>query len=70
MLIENITVRLGVGLSIGSVPPNSQHNCIRHVVFRNGYFVKPFKGIYIKTNPGNAGSGEIVNITYTDMYME
>ncbi len=38
MLIENITVRLGVGLSIGSVPPNTQHNCIRNVTFRNAYF--------------------------------
>lgn len=38
MLIENITVRLGVGLSIGSVPPNSQHNCIRNITFRNAIF--------------------------------
>lgn len=70
MLIENITVRLGVGLSIGSVPPNTQHNCIRNIVFRNAYFMKPFKGIYIKTNPGNAGTGEIVNVTYSNMYMD
>ena len=38
MLIENITIRLGVGLSIGSVPPNAQHNCIRNITFRNAYF--------------------------------
>jgi len=31
-------VRLGVGLSIGSVPPNSQHNCIRNITFRNSTF--------------------------------
>lgn len=35
MLIENITVRLGVGLSIGSVPPNSEINCVRNITFRN-----------------------------------
>ena len=38
MLVENITIRLGVGLSIGSVPPNTQHNCVRNITFRNSVF--------------------------------
>lgn len=38
ILVENITVRLGVGLSIGSVPPNENVNCIRNITFRNAYF--------------------------------
>jgi len=37
MLIENITVRLGVGLSIGSVPPRSEVNCVRNITFRNAF---------------------------------
>jgi polygalacturonase len=64
MLIENITVRLGVGLSIGSVPPNNDCNCVRNITFRNAHFEKPFKGIYVKTNPGNSGDGIIDNILY------
>ncbi len=67
MLIENITIRLGVGLSIGSVPPNLQHNCLRNITFRNAYFEKPFKAIYLKTNPGSSGSGEIKDILYENM---
>lgn len=35
MLIENITVRLGVGLTIGTVPPNPEINCVRNITFRN-----------------------------------
>jgi len=69
MLIENITIRLGVGLSIGSVPPNINCNCVRNITFRNAYFRKPFKGIYIKTNPGNVGTGIIDNIVYENITM-
>ena len=64
-----MTIRLGVGLSIGSISPNSAHSCIRNITFRNAVFEKPFKGIYLKTNPGDSGSGEIVNITYENMTM-
>lgn len=69
MEVENITVRLGVGLSIGSVPPNKLHNCIRNIVFKNAVFQKPFKGIYVKTNPGYEGSGEIKNISYQNIVL-
>ena len=69
MLIENITVRLGVGLSIGSVPPNSEINCVRNITFRNAHMEKPFKGIYIKTNPGENGYGIIDNILYENITM-
>lgn len=69
MLIENITVRLGVGLSIGSVPPNAQHNCIQNITFRHSHMQRPFKGIYIKTNPGNTGSGVIQDILYQNITM-
>lgn len=69
MLVENITVRLGVGMSIGSVPPNTEVNCVRNVLFRNVDMERPFKGIYIKTNPGDKGTGIIDNITYTNVTM-
>jgi polygalacturonase len=64
MLIENITVRLGVGLTIGTVPPNTEINCVRNITFRNAVMEKPFKGIYLKTNPGTNGYGIIDNILY------
>ena len=69
MLVENITVRLGVGLSIGSVPPNENCNCVKNITFRNAHFQKPFKGIYLKTNPGDKGSGIIDNIVYENITM-
>jgi hypothetical protein len=64
MLIENITVRLGVGLTVGTVPPNPEINCVRNITFRNVAMEKPFKGIYIKTNPGSNGYGIIDKILY------
>jgi hypothetical protein len=69
MLVENITVRLGVGVTIGTVPPNDNINCIRNVVFRNVDMQRPFKGIYVKTNPGEKGTGLIDNITYQNISM-
>jgi hypothetical protein len=54
-------------LQIGSVPPNDAVNCVRDVLFRDVHFTLPIKAVYIKTNPGNSGSGVIHNITYTDM---
>lgn len=60
---------MGVGLSVGSVPPNEGINCVRNITFRNAYFKKPFKGIYIKTNPGDKGYGLIDNILYENITM-
>eukprot|EP00049_Salpingoeca_infusionum_P017791 m.354377 g.354377 ORF g.354377 m.354377 type:complete len:452 (+) comp16994_c0_seq1:307-1662(+) len=64
ILVENCTVYLGVGMTIGSVPPNEKVNCVRNVTFRNVRSITPIKAIYVKTNPGNTGSGIISNITY------
>ena len=57
MLVENATVVLGVGMSIGSVPPNAGCNCIKNITFRNVIMKRPIKGIYVKTNPGDNGDG-------------
>lgn len=58
-------------MSIGSVPPHPQHNCVKNVIFRDIRFHRPLKAIYIKTNPGNddGTSGEVTNITYENVYM-
>jgi polygalacturonase len=50
--VEDCEVTWGVGMTIGSVPPNTQHACIKNVTFKNIVFNKPLKGIYVKTNPG------------------
>lgn len=57
MLVENATVIMGVGMSVGSVPPHTGCNCIRNITFRNVYMTRPLKGIYVKTNPGDTGTG-------------
>lgn len=67
ILIEDCYVKYGVGMSIGSVPPNSDNNCIRNVTFRNIKFQDPFKAIYIKPNPGDSGTGLISNINYENI---
>ncbi|EDQ90299.1 uncharacterized protein MONBRDRAFT_24614 [Monosiga brevicollis MX1] len=69
-LVENSTVRFGVGMTIGSVPPNLGINCVENVLFRNIRFEAPIKGVYIKTNPGEDGYGVIRNVTYRNLTME
>ena len=69
ILVENIYVYRGVGLSVGSVASSKQH-CIRNVVFQNIISDDPIKFIYIKTgNQHDATSiqGYIENITYRNM---
>jgi len=53
-------------MTIGSVPPNDNVNCVRDVTFRNVEFFDPFKAVYVKTNPGG-GSGIIDNILYENI---
>ena len=70
MLIENVNVKFGVGMTIGSVPPNVQHNCVKNITFRNINFEYPLKAIYIKSNPshGNVNeTGEITNVLYENI---
>ena len=59
-----------VGLAIGSVPPNDNHNCISDIYFHDIKMDRPLKGIYIKTNEGNHGDGEITNIKYENITMD
>jgi polygalacturonase len=67
IVIENSLVTYGVGMTIGSVPPNPSFNCVDGVIFRNISFLHPLKAIYVKTNPGDDGYGLINNVSYTDI---
>jgi len=67
VLVRNSQVTLGVGMTIGSVPPKSTVNCVRNVTFDNIVFTKPIKALYVKTNPGTEGTGIIDNITYKNI---
>ncbi len=56
MLIENMILS-GFGASIGSVPPNTNHNCVNNITFKNISMPHTGKGIYIKSNP-SCGPGK------------
>lgn len=70
MLIRNCRVTMGVGMTIGSVPPNPRVNCVRDITFQDITFRTPFKAMYIKTNPGNEGTGIIDNIIYKNIFVD
>lgn len=69
MLFENLVLS-GFGASIGSVPPNDAHNCVRNVTFRNISMPRTGKGIYVKSNPtclpDGSKTAEITNILFED----
>ena len=67
ILVENSYVKLGVGMSIGSITPNQNNECIKNVTFRNITFQDPLKAIYIKANPGDEGTAIISNILYENL---
>ena len=54
-------------MTIGTVPPNDKHICVRNVTFRHIEFWFPIKAVYIKSNPGDKGDGIIENILYENM---
>ena len=43
-LVEDLKVTYSVGMTIGSVPPNGDINCVKDVIFRNIQMDKPLKG--------------------------
>lgn len=57
-------------MSIGTVPPRTDGSCIKNVTFRNVVMKRPFKGIYLKTNPGNNGHGTIDDIYFQNFVMD
>ncbi|OMJ70769.1 hypothetical protein SteCoe_31190 [Stentor coeruleus] len=67
ILIENSNIKYGVGMSIGSVPPNDNLACVQNITIRNINFETPLKAVYIKPNPGTHGQGIISNILYENL---
>ena len=65
--VRNCQVKYGVGMSIGSVPPRAEHNCVRNVLFDTIDFDLALKVVYVKSNPGTEGTGIIENITYRNL---
>jgi len=68
MLFERINAS-GIGLTIGSVGANSNHNCVRNITFRNAYMYHTWKGIYVKSAPGS-GTGSISDVLYENITMD
>lgn len=73
VLIEDVNAS-GLGLTVGSIGPNTRHACIRNVTFRRGLMHHTYKGIYIKSSnqahPDPRATAEITNILYEDIVME
>ena len=57
-------------MTVGSVPPERDCNCVKNITFRNVRMVRPLKGIYVKTNPGDEGTGLIQDIYYANFTMD
>jgi polygalacturonase len=68
--VRNINVTYSVGMSIGSISPSMDIECISDVIFENVNMLYPFKAVYVKTNPGNDGTGIVNNITYKDFVID
>ena len=69
VLIEDITIFKGVGLSIGSITQKGM-NCIKNIVFKNIKLENPIKIIYIKSEQHENDSdlfGHVSNISYINI---
>lgn len=66
----NNFVQYSTGLTIGSVPPSEDINCVRNVTFRDSAMYRPLKALYIKSNPGDVGAGIIEDVTFENIYIE
>ena len=78
VLVRNLTVFLGAGLSIGSVHPNADAPCVRDIAFSDVQMYSPLKGVYVKPdlatdeacfNGGARCSALIANVSYQDIDM-
>uniref|UniRef100_A0A914CHI5 Uncharacterized protein n=1 Tax=Acrobeloides nanus TaxID=290746 RepID=A0A914CHI5_9BILA len=69
MLIRNIQTAFTIGMAIGSIPPDPAINCIKNITFENINQYFPIRAAYIKTNPGNQGTGIVDSITFRNFYI-
>ena len=69
-LVERVNAS-GVGLTLGSISPSRQVNCMRNITFRDSLMVNTWKGIYIKTLTSDdpQSSGVIEDILYENITM-
>eukprot|EP00621_Florenciella_sp_RCC1693_P002210 CAMPEP_0182537230 /NCGR_PEP_ID=MMETSP1323-20130603/21562_1 /TAXON_ID=236787 /ORGANISM="Florenciella parvula, Strain RCC1693" /LENGTH=364 /DNA_ID=CAMNT_0024747579 /DNA_START=12 /DNA_END=1106 /DNA_ORIENTATION=- len=67
VLVEDIKVDYGLGMTIGSISPDYETPCIENVVFRNVEFSRPFKAVYVKTGTRQYGSASVRNITWENL---
>lgn len=71
--IFNNSITYSTGLSIGSISPGVNNDCIHNVTFRDSYLYRPLKAIYVKPNGENdndTGHGSIDEITYENIFIE
>mmetsp|Transcript_29439 Transcript_29439/g.44581 ORF Transcript_29439/g.44581 Transcript_29439/m.44581 type:complete len:280 (+) Transcript_29439:306-1145(+) len=69
ILVEHVNVMFSEGMAVGSVAPSADHRCARRVTFRDVKLEWPIKSIYVKTNPGDEGSGEISDLLFENFRM-
>jgi len=75
IMVRDLEVFFGVGMTIGTVTARSTFDCVKNVTFQNVTFYHPLKAIYIKQNPvypkgtvlGPGEGGMISNINYLDI---
>jgi len=70
MLFERLNAS-GLGLTIGSIGPSTDHNCVNNITFRDVYMHRTVKGIYLKSRPGGQNAtGQITNVLYENIVMD
>ncbi|GMH78956.1 hypothetical protein TrST_g4445 [Triparma strigata] len=71
ILVENIKAS-GLGLTIGSIKPTSNHACIKNITFRNAYMSNTFKGVYMKSAASDDpdATAEVTDILYENITMD
>jgi hypothetical protein len=79
VLVEDVRVANGLGMSVGSVSPHRDVNCVRNVTFRRVNFTRPFKAIYVKTetaeaddpgDPATGATGVVEGVLYESIRVE
>lgn len=70
ILIYNNRISYSLGLTVGSVAPSEDHNCVSGVVFRDCVMYRPIKALYLKSNPGDEGTALIENVVYENIEIQ
>jgi polygalacturonase len=81
VVVEDLRVRYGVGVAIGSITPSPAHECIRNVTVQRVHFERPLKAVHIKFNIGpsealpvtqgdEAPSAEVTDVVYRNISID